>query len=156
MPPHRHRRRPLKVFVSFSHRDSHAKDLLSKHLSSLVHDGLVCLWDDRQLPPGEWPEAVAGQLEKADVALLLVSCDFISSPHCNAEARWALRRHKAGRCRIFPVILRSCDWTTRPWAKLLCLPTDGHPVMGAKWHSPDEAFTDVARRLRDWIIKRAA
>ena len=90
------------------------------------------------------------------MVLLLVSCDFINSPHCKAEARSALQRHKAGRCRIFPVILRPCDWKTRPWAKLVCLPTDGHPVISQRWHTRDEAFADVAHRLRDWINKRAA
>jgi TIR domain len=146
-------RQPLRVFLSFSHTDSPAKDLLCKHLSSLAQDGLVRLWGDRQLPPGEWPQAIAGQLKRAEVVLLLVSCDFISSPHCNAEARCALERHQAGSCLSIPIILRDCDWTTRPWAQLVCLPTDGHPVMGGKWHSPDEAFADVARRLRDWLAQ---
>jgi hypothetical protein len=148
--------RPARVFISFSHADSGEKDLLCKHLSSLVEDGLLHLWDDRQLRPGEWPGAIASELDAADVVLLLVSCDFISSSECRAEAHRALRRQRARRCKTIPVILRDCDWSSRPWAKCMCLPTDGHAVRSRRWHSPDEAFTDVARRLRDWLTRKAA
>jgi hypothetical protein len=149
-------KRPLRVFISYSHPDWVAKELLRKHLSSLARDGLVRLRDDRQLPPGEWRGPIAEELEKAQVVLLLVSCDFINSAECEAEARRALRRHNSRRCRAIPIILRDCDWTSRPWARLTCLPTDGHPVASRRWRSRDEAFTDVARRLRDWITRKAA
>ena len=69
---------------------------------------------------------------------------------------FALKRHDAGECISVPNHPGECDWKTRPWARLVCLPTDGRPVMSGKWHSPDEALTDVARRLRDWITRKAA
>ncbi|HVE83171.1 MAG TPA: toll/interleukin-1 receptor domain-containing protein [Myxococcales bacterium] len=144
----------MEIFISFSHSDGAAKDMLCKHLSSLAQDGLIHLWDDRQLSPGEWEDEIQDRLDRADVVLLLVSSDYISSRFCTAEALRALERDDAGECFTVPIILRECDWTTRPWARLVSLPTDGRAVMSNRWHSPDEAFTDVARRLRAWVIKR--
>ena len=57
-----------------------------------------------------------------------------------------MERHESGEARVIPVILRDCDWTTAPFAKLLALPRDGKPVNS--WANRDEAFADIARGIR--------
>src|ERR1039458_1672239 len=60
--------------------------------------------------------------------------------------RRALERHAAGEARVVPVILRSCDWQTSPFAKLTALPEDVKPVV--KWETNDDGFLDVVKGLR--------
>ena len=82
--------------------------------------------------------------------MLLVSADFLDSDYCwDVETKRAMERHEAGESRVIPVILRSCDWHTAPFGKLQALPKDGKPV--ASWTNRDEAFTDVARGIREAV-----
>src|SRR4051794_9265877 len=64
------------------------------------------------------------------------------------------QRHEAGTARVIPVILRSVDWHTAPFGKLQALPKDGKPV--ASWKDRDEAFTDVARGIREAVKELAS
>lgn len=136
------------VFFSYSHKDEALRDQLEAHLALLRNQGLIEAWYDRRILPGsEVDDSIFGKLESADIILLLVSSDFISSPYCySREMTRAMERHDAGEARVIPVILRHCDWQTAPFGKLMAVPRDGKPV--TSWTDMDEAFTDVTRQVR--------
>lgn len=136
------------VFFSYSHKDEGLRDQLETHLALLKNQGLIDAWYDRRIVAGdEVDEAIMSQLESADIILLLVSSDFISSPYCySREMRRAMDRHDAGEARVIPVILRHCDWHSAPFGKLLAAPRDGKPI--TSWPDRDEAFADVAKQVR--------
>jgi hypothetical protein len=136
------------VFFSYSHKDESLRDQLESHLALLKNQGLIEAWYDRRILAGsEVDNSILGKLETADIILLLVSSDFISSPYCySREMTRAMERHDAGEARVIPVILRHCDWHTAPFGKLMALPRDGKPV--TSWTDMDEAFTDVTRQVR--------
>ncbi|MBL8279061.1 MAG: toll/interleukin-1 receptor domain-containing protein [Pelomonas sp.] len=139
------------IFFSYSHKDEVLRNELEAHLALLKHEGLVDTWHDRRIVAGDqFDDAIFGQLEAADVVLLLVSSDFINSPYCySREMTRAMERHNAGQARVIPVILRHCDWTRAPFGKLLAAPRDGRPVMS--WPDRDEALADVARQVRQAV-----
>ena len=136
------------VFFSYSHADEDLRDMLEKHLSALKHQRLIDTWHDRCIRAGdELGGEISGNLESADIILLLVSADFISSSYCyDVEMRRALERHNAEEARVIPVILRACDWKDTPFGKLLAVPKDGRPVRS--WPDIDDAFLDVVRALK--------
>ncbi len=136
------------VFFSYSHKDEALRDQLESHLALLKNQGLIEAWYDRRILPGsEVDDSIFGKLESADIILLLVSSDFISSPYCySREMTRAMERHDAGEARVIPVILRHCDWQTAPFGNLMAVPRDGKPV--TSWTDMDEAFTDVTRQVR--------
>lgn len=69
-----------KVFVSYSHRDVEWLKRVQVHLEPLVRDGHLELWDDTHIEAGErWREEIAGALEQATAAVLLISADFYAS-----------------------------------------------------------------------------
>lgn len=144
-------RRAVTIFFSYSHKDEALRDALETHLASLKREGLVETWHDRKIAPGEtWAGKISEHLERADVVLLLVSADFLASDYCyGMEMERALARHEAGEARVVPVILRTADWTSAPFAKLQALPKNAKPVV--TWKDRDEAFVDVARGLRRLI-----
>lgn len=136
------------VFFSYSHKDEDLRDELEVHLSGLKRQGVISTWHDRRITAGsELGSAIDGNLNSADVILLLVSPDFINSDYCyDKEMDRALERHSRGEARVIPVILRPCDWHELPFGKLLATPTDGKPV--TKWTDRDEAFLDVVRSIK--------
>ena len=136
------------IFFSYSHKDEVLRNELEAHLELLKHEGLVESWHDRRIVAGdELDEAIFTQLETANIILLLVSSDFMSSHYCySREMTRAMERHHAQEAKVIPVILRHCDWTNAPFGKLLATPRDAKPV--TSWPDRDEAFTDVAKQVR--------
>jgi predicted helicase len=142
---------PMKLFYSYAHEDEALRNELEKHLKLLQRQGYITQWHDRQILPGSlWEQEINAHLKAARIILLLVSPDFIASDYCyGVEMQEALKRHFASEARVIPIILRSSDWEAAPFGKLQALPRDAKPVR--TWSDQDEAFTDVAKRLREII-----
>jgi len=140
--------RPLSIFCSYSHRDAKLRNKLDDHLSNLKRLGLISIWHDREIFPGEeWAGEIDQHLNTSDIILLLVSASFLASNYCNdIEVKTALHRHSLGQARVIPVILRPVDWQSAPFGKLQALPTDGKPV--TRWVDREEAFLNIAHGIR--------
>jgi TIR domain len=138
----------LTLFISYSHVDEALKNELLKHLAPLKRLKLIEAWHDRKLKAGDdLDHEISTNLEKADIAIFLLSVDFINSQYCyDVELEKALELHAKGSLVVVPVVLRSCLWQHTPLAKLLALPKDGKAVTA--WADRDEALTDVADGLR--------
>lgn len=136
------------VFFSYAHADEDLRNMLEKHLAALKHQGLIDTWHDRCILPGdELDGEISDNLEAADIILLLVSADFISSKYCyDIEMQRAMERHDAKEARVIPVILRACDWHDTPFGKLMAAPKDGRPVRS--WPDLDDAFLDIVHSIK--------
>jgi internalin A len=77
-------------------------------------------------PGAEWKESIDENLERADIILLLVSADFISSDYrYEVEMEAAIKRHHDGKATVLPIIVRDVAWTKAPSAKFQGLPKEG-------------------------------
>ena len=142
------------VFMSYSHVDEAMRDRLEKHLAMLKREGLVDVWHDRRIVPGQLLDpTIMAQVESADVFLFLVSVDFLDSHYCyDIEMKRALERHAAGEADVIPVILHSCEWSKSPLGAFLGLPMDGKPIAKASY--VEDAYLEVARGVRRVIEAR--
>ena len=139
------------VFFSYSHKDEALRDQLETHLALLKNQGLIDAWYDRRIIAGdEVDNAIFSKLETAEIILLLVSADFLSSAYCySREMARAMERHQAGDARVIPVILRHCVWHGAPFGKLMAAPKDGKPI--TSWPDRDEALADVAKQVTNAV-----
>jgi hypothetical protein len=139
---------PVKLFISYSHKDERFREQLQEHLIALKRQRLVEAWHDRRIAPGqEWEGAINENLEAAGIVLLLISSSFIASPYCyDIEMARALEKHERGEARVIPVILRYADWEWAPFGKLQALPKDAKPV--GRWRDRDEAWRNVVQGIR--------
>src|SRR5437667_10608478 len=105
-------KRPLQVFCCYARNDQEHLYELKKHLMALQHENLIEIKADINISPGaEWERAISRYLEEADIILLLISADFISSKYCyDIEMRQALALHKYGGTHVIPIIVRPVDW----------------------------------------------
>jgi hypothetical protein len=137
----------LVLFVSYSHVDETLKNELLKHLQPLKRLKLIETWHDSKLKPGDSiDDGVFTKLDEADIALFLVSADFINSEYCYLELEKALERQAKGKMAVIPIVLRSCLWKYTALKSLLALPKDGKAVTA--WTNQDEAFTNIAEGVR--------
>jgi hypothetical protein len=146
--------RPVRLFYSYAHADEAFRDELEKHLSTMRRSGLIEEWHDRRIGAGqEWEKQIDENLEAADLVLLLISPDFLSSDYCyEVEMKRALERHARHEALVVSVILRPADWKGAPFQKLKNVPTNGRPI--SRWEDRDEAWLDVVQYLRDLIEDR--
>ncbi len=146
---------PIRLFISYSHKDETLREKLGDHLAALQREGVIDLWHDRKITAGqEWAGAIDDNLEAADIILCLVSAGFLNSPFCtDKELSRALERHRSGEACVIPVILRPADWQHTLLASLQALPGNAKPV--TKWSNQDEAFVSVANGIRE-VAKKLA
>lgn len=138
----------LNIFLSYAHADEAMKIELDKNLIMLKRSDKINVWQDRKIMAGtEWDAAIATELAGADIILLLISVDFNNSQYIwDKELKVAMERHEKNEARVIPVILRTCDWSEMPYAKLQALPTGAVPV--TSFADRDVAYTDVAKGVR--------
>jgi O-acetyl-ADP-ribose deacetylase (regulator of RNase III) len=147
----------VSCFVSYSHEDEELRVELGKHLRALERSGLIGIWHDRKIVAGsDWNDAISQQLTSADVMLVLVSADFVSSDYCyDVEMKQMLKRHKHGDALMIPIILRPTNLEGTPFAGLQALPRDANPV--TVWQDRDAALVNVtegiAQAVRDFLTR---
>jgi len=121
----------------------------------LQRQGQIILWSDTDINAGEeWEREVHQHLESADIILLLISPDFISSDYCySTEMERAIERHDHDDAHVIPILLRPVHWNkAAPFAKLQMVPTNAKPV--TSWPNRDDAFHDVTEHIVRVLSKR--
>ena len=137
-----------KTVICYAHEDKIFREELERHLSNLKRQRFIVSWSDKEIVPGtEWRKEIDAQLNTADLILLLISADFMSSEYCySIEMQQALQRHHAGQARVIPILLRAVDWKEAPFSELQMLPENARSV--AQWKDRDEAWNSVVQELR--------
>lgn len=145
---------PMKVFISYSHKDEAYREELETHIKILSRRGLISVWHDRKIGGGrEWKGEIDKNLREADIILLLISADFIASDYCyDVEVDQALQNHENGRSTVVPIIVRTSHLKGSKFMHLQALPTDARAI--STWADRDEAFTVVTRGLEGVILDR--
>ena len=99
-------------------------------------------------------------INKADIILLLISCDFIKSDYCyDVEMKQALERHKRKEAIVIPVYLRPVDLGNLPedcpLASLQYLPRNvpRNRSFVTLWENEDEALRSIAMEIRQIVEK---
>src|SRR6266542_2411048 len=109
----------VRVFVSYSHKDpSYLRDdSLLGFLKGLSAEAGVEFWTDERISASQlWNDEIRAQLERSDIALVLVSQAFLDSPFCTQiEIESFLDSRRKRGLLIFPVVLSPCDWERHEW-----------------------------------------
>ena len=140
---------PLKVFISYSHKDEEFKDELVTMLTGLQRQGIIDAWQDRRIEEGdEWYQTIQDAMNDCDLAILLVSQHFIASRFIqDDELPRLLQRRREHGLRVVPIIVRPCKWKSEPaLSGIQGLPKDGKAVITfAKDNGErDQVWADIA------------
>lgn len=102
----------VQVLFCYAREDEALLDKLKAQLAALQRQQLIEVWHDRNISAGtEWAKEIYKYLNTADIILLLVSSDFMSSDYCySIEMSRAMERHERSEARVIPVLLRPVYW----------------------------------------------
>ena len=150
--------RPLKVFFSYSHKDTEIMNQLAVHLAPLKRLEKIETWSDKAIQAGdEWDESIKNNLRNSDIILFLVSADFIASSYIwekEIPLAMELKNNLSERVkRVIPIYLRPFDFTGLDFSDLEMVPKNesGHLTAISQWENIDEAFMEVAKSIRNVI-----
>ena len=143
------------IFISYSHKDEKWKDLLLPHLKMLQQEGhIMKIWDDREIAYGDnWYDRIEEVMKDADVAVCLISADYLASDFCvKEEIPYLLERRKSEGMLMVPVLLRPCAWEAISWLRQLqIIPRDDKPVSTDYSETYEVVFTDLARSILEYL-----
>jgi hypothetical protein len=146
------------VFLSYSHKDEKWKDQLRIQLEVLEQQGLLEVWDDRQIDAGEtWYDKIRSAMEGAEVAVCLISAEYLASDFCTKEEiPYLLKRRTDQGMRLLPVLLRPCPWKFVSWLKAIqMLPRDGQTIADLRGSKRDRVFSEIAESIGEGLASLA-
>ena len=143
-----------QVFISYSHKDEEWKDKLVTHLGVLQEQGLLEIWEDRQIAGGDdWFPGIEKAIESANIAILMITANFLTSKFIlGNEVPDLLKRREKHNLRIMPLIVKPCAWDTVKWLKpIQARPKDGSPLSGGNDFQIDSDLTDFAKEIHNLL-----
>jgi hypothetical protein len=138
------------VFISYSHKDEIWKDRLLPQLKSLQQLDRIVVWDDRQIDAGDkWYPEIKEAMEKARVAICLISPNYLASDFCvKEEVPFLLQRCEKEGVILIPILIKPCLWELHEWiSQTQMLPRDGKAVSPDFKDEEDVVFVEVARAI---------
>jgi hypothetical protein len=138
----------VSIFISYAREDRESVRALKNHMSNLQGLGLVSAWHDAEISPGVlWETEIKAAMAKAELMLLLVSSDFMSSDYIRrVEVKQAFERQSRNLMTIVPILIRSVDIVGNRLSALQALPSNGRPV--SEWPDADKAYVDIVDGIR--------
>ncbi len=138
----------LKVFITYSHENTAEKDKLITRLALLKREGIIDIWHDNEILPGDkWRDAIFSNLADSHLLLYLTSADSLDSENCNKELAAAL----SAEIRVIPIILESCDWPNHQLSDFQALPDRAKPIN--KWQPESDGWQNVVNGIRTVVEK---
>jgi hypothetical protein len=142
------------VFISYSHKDESWKNLLTPHLKVLAQAGRIDIWDDRRIDGGsQWFHNIKEAIDRAAVAVCLISADYLASDFCvKEEIPYLLERRDRTVLVILPALLHPCLWEVVEWLKnTQMIPRDGKSISADFKGNENEAFRQVAKSVLEIV-----
>ena len=140
--------KPLKIFITYSHKNTKAKDQLLTRLGRLKREGVIDIWHDNEILPGDkWRDTIFSNLADSDLLLYLTSAHSLDSENCNEELAKALN----AEIRVIPIILEHWDWQSYQLSDFQALPDRGKPI--DEWQPESKGWQNVVKGIRKVVKK---
>ncbi len=108
------------IFLSYAHEDANWASEIEKSLSFLRRSNKIKLWIDRQIPTGEkWETAIFDAVAESNVAILLLSNDFLNSDYIiDTELPLIFAEKERRRLTLIPIVARPCPFQNHDQLRL--------------------------------------
>jgi hypothetical protein len=142
------------VFVSYSHADARSLTRLQIHLKPLEKENQIELWDDTRILAGaKWKEEIEAALERAAIAVLLISADFLASDFVvDNELPPLLQAAEEKGTTILPVILKPCRFARdKNLSRFQAINDPRKPLLSMRDAEQEEMYAKLAERIENEI-----
>lgn len=143
---------PVRICICYAAEDAGLYTEFQSHLVSLIYSGLIEIWHvGRILGGDEWETEIVKHIQDAQLILLMISADFLTSRRCiDIALKASLQQRASQHVRVVPILLRPVEWKLPPLRGLQPVPRDGRTI--TEWRNRDEAWLLVVQEIHA-IIK---
>jgi len=142
------------IFISYSHKDKEWLDRLNSHLLAFSKEeaGINC-WSDSEIKAGDkWKQDILEALKSADIAVLLVSPDYLASPFIRTEELpLILQKEGEGKIRVLPIIVRPCAYSRSCLASVQGANSIEKTLAEMTNAEVDRVFVQVVDTIASWL-----
>lgn len=142
------------IFISYSHADETWLKEMMVPLKVLNYENLnIDIWDDTKIKAGnDWENEIEGALERAHIAILLVSPNFLSSSYVRKkELPQILENARQKGTQVIPIIARICRYDKSPLGRFQTMNTPTTPLNGMSEAARDRIYYDLCERIDEII-----
>jgi NTP pyrophosphatase (non-canonical NTP hydrolase) len=139
------------IFVSYCQIDFEWLERLQKMLRPLVRNKTLALWDDTMIRPGQrWRAEIDSALNRARVAVLLVSSDFLASDFvAESELPPLLERSQNGQLRIVWIPIKHCLYAHTEIGKYQAAHDPSRPLDSLVRSEQDAALVKICEMINE-------
>ena len=143
------------IFVSYSHADDEWLKQLKLYLKPLESSGTMTFWDDSQIMPGaKWRDEIKQALQRAKVAVLLVSQSFLASDFItDEELRTALEAEERGGLTIFWIAVSSSTYKNSPIEQFQAANNPDRPLDSLKPAERNAELVKIAGKIQETLAR---
>lgn len=131
------------------------KNRLGTQLEVLSLKGFYDVWDDQRIKVGDaWRDEIEKALNEADIAILMISADFLTSKFIQSEEiPKILGRRKKEGLWVIPIFLKPCPLEKVDWLSVI----QGEPRNGKtleeidKEGQADKILSDLVKKIAEQI-----
>lgn len=149
--PARQQPKAIRIFISYSHRDVVWLNRVRTFLKPFERKGTIDIWSDTRIEAGElWRAEIAQALENADIAILLVSSDFLASDFIhNEELPRILAKAEEGSTKVYSLIVRPSRYLRSSLAQFQSFNPPSEPLSKLKVNDREELLVRFVDFIED-------
>lgn len=147
---------PISVFISYASEDKEHFIRLRKHLKPPERTGIIKVLADNNIQPGEkWQDLIESYVDSADVAILMVSVNYLESDFIYEKELMPLIEDSENRgLRLIPIIIDYCSFTGDEKLKKLQFINDPNtPLCELDVNKHDKVYSKVVKSIIQLIQK---
>jgi len=144
------------IFISYARKDSDDLTILLKYLKELKFAGHdFSYWFDQNIKPGEeWGEEIKAALLSSNIAILLVSQDFLSSDFVNnKELPSILDSYKEKGLTLLPLIIKPCAYKYSRLEKFNAINDLDRPISQLNDNDRNKEYEKLLQYIKSEIEK---
>jgi TIR domain len=143
-----------KVFISYSHKDKIFLDDFKRHFKPL--EKILDFWDDSKIQVGQkWRDEISNAIQKAKIAILLISADFFNSDFIiNNELPPLLQSAEKDGATIVTIILKPCLFEEYPEiSQYQAINSPTKPISSLDLNAREFMWVETVRQIKTIISK---
>jgi transcriptional regulator with XRE-family HTH domain len=142
------------IFISYSHKDAEYLARVRVHLRPLEKRKSIEAWSDHKISVGsDWRKEIKKALDAAQIAILLISADFLASDFIvDNELPPLLEKAEAEGATIISVILKPCRFTRESGlARYQTVNPPDRPLISVNEYESELIYDAVAQRIEEML-----
>jgi internalin A len=138
-----------EIFISYCHANKKWLNKVKVAIKPLMRNQIINEWDDTKILPGQdWKFEINKALEKSNIAILLVTPEFLASDFImNDELPYFLEKKAKNELTILWLLISPCLHELTDLSKIQCVNSPSSPLDELTQSTQNEVFVKLSKTI---------